>query len=182
MLCDFSTIQIALYLNHLCKSDPPPYMMLMPVSREGGGLSSSSVNAQRPQRQRNQTECLFCITQRPSCPLPPHPAAGLRSRGDESDQSDQSAQITVIPEVRRRATGHSEFMQPAQALDKSVQEWRTCARPEWKSLRLSSPPPHRFIYDFFFVFSHIFNHQPSRNGHITSSMVKHTKKLPETRI
>lgn len=52
-------------------------------------------------------------------------AAGLRSRGDEPDQSDQSTEITVIPEVRRRAPGHSEFTQPTQAPDKSGQEWQT---------------------------------------------------------
>lgn len=120
----------------------------------------------------------ICITQRSSCPPPPPPpSAGLRSRADESDQSDQSTQITVIPEVRRRATGHSEFTQPTQALGKSVQEWQTCARPRWKSLTTK-------IYSGFllWVFSHIFNRQPSRNGHITSSVVKYTNKWPETRI
>ncbi len=61
---------------------------------------------------------------------PSHPprAARLRPRGDESDQSDQSTEITVIPEVRGRAAGHSEFTHPTRAADKSVQEWRTCAR------------------------------------------------------
>lgn len=57
-------------------------------------------------------------------PTPQH-AAGLWSRGDEPDQSDQSTEITVIPEVRRRAPGHSEFTQPTQAPDKSGQEWQT---------------------------------------------------------
>lgn len=60
----------------------------------------------------------------PPAPLSPR-AAGLRPRGDEPDQSDQSTEITVIPEVRRRAPGHSEFTHPTQAPDKSVQEWQT---------------------------------------------------------
>lgn len=171
-MCDCSTIQIPLHLNHLCKPDPP-YMMLMPVSkgRGEGGVCTSCLNAHRPQRQRNKTECLFALRSDRLAPPPPPPAAGLRSRADESDQSDQSTQITVIPEVRRRATGHSEFTQPTQALGKSVQEWQTCARPRCKSLTtkiyLGS-----LLWGCFFFFLHLFNRQPSRNGHITSSVVK----------
>lgn len=61
-MCDCSTIQIPLHLNHLCKPDPP-YMMLMPVSkgRGEGGVCTSCLNAHRPQRQRNKTECLFAL-------------------------------------------------------------------------------------------------------------------------
>lgn len=163
-MCDFSTIQIPLHLNHFCKSDPHSWCWC--PFPEGGGSLLVCKCPQAP-KDREIKGNVYLHSQRSSCPLPPPPAAGLRSRGDESDQSDQSTQITVIPEVRRRATGHSEFTQPTQALDKSVQEWQTCARLEWKSLLLISPPPQRFIYDFLFGFSHIFNHQPSRNGHIT---------------
>lgn len=105
-------------------------------------MFSLSVNAHRPKRQGNKNEMFICITQRPSRPHPPPPAAGLRPRGDESDQSDQSTEITVILGVRKRAAGHSEFTHPTQALDKSVQEWQTCARPERKSL----DPPHKDLF------------------------------------
>lgn len=61
-------------------------------------------------------------------PRAPHPthaattphAAGLRPRGDEPDQSDQSTEITVIPQVRRGAPGHTEFTQPTHAGSKQI--------------------------------------------------------------
>lgn len=99
------------------------YVRLAPVSRER--KSMFSLFGKAPKRGK-QNYLFLCITQRLSRRRPPSPAAGLRSRGDESDQSDQSTEITVIPEVRRRAEGHSEFTHPTQARDKSVQEWQTC--------------------------------------------------------
>lgn len=57
--------------------------------------------------------------------LRPPCAAGLWPRGIESDQSDQSTGITVIPEVRGRAPGHTEFTHPTQAPDKSVPDWQS---------------------------------------------------------
>lgn len=98
--------------------------------RTGGKpqISISYWNVHRPKAKRKKeknvsfapcTDCLICAP-----PTPQH-AAGLWSRGDEPDQSDQSTEITVIPEVRRRAPGHSEFIQPTQAPDKSGQEWQT---------------------------------------------------------
>lgn len=68
---------------------------------------------------------MFICTTHPLPHLRPPCAAGLRPCGDESDQSDQSTEITVILEVRERAPGHSEFTHPAQAPDKSAQEWQT---------------------------------------------------------
>lgn len=72
--------------------------------------------------QAKSIKMFICTTHRLSHLYPPR---GLRPRGDEPDQSDQSTEITVIPEVRRRAPGHSEFTHPTQAPDKSVQEWQT---------------------------------------------------------
>lgn len=83
-----------------------------------------------PQAKRRKT--MFICTTHRAPHLPPSPrlvcAAGLRPRGDESDQSDQSTEITVIPEVRGRAPGHSEFTHPSAAPDKSLQEWQTFGR------------------------------------------------------
>lgn len=103
------------------------HMILM--LRTGGKpqISISYGNLHRPKAKRKKEKMFLCTMHRLThlrAPTPQH-AAGLWSRGDEPDRSDQSTEITVIPEVRRRAPGHSEFTQPTQAPNKSGQEWQT---------------------------------------------------------
>lgn len=97
------------------------YVRLTPVSREEEYVFSVCKGP-----KEGETKLFVSLHYAATVSTPPPPVAGLRSRGDESDQSDQSTEITVIPEVRKRAEGHSEFTHPTQARDKSVQEWQTC--------------------------------------------------------
>lgn len=93
------------------------YARLTPVSRGGQNIFLFLNVPLGPPKREKRNDLVIRITQRPSRPRssPAPPGAGLRSRGDESDQSDQSTEITVIPEVRRRAPGHTEFTHPTQA-------------------------------------------------------------------
>lgn len=93
-----------------------------------------------PTGQKEEKKLFICTMHRLPHPAPSSLCPKLYSvcatvpRGDESDQSDQSTEITVIPEVRGRAPGHSEFTHPAQASDKSVQEWQTFGRMKLRFL------------------------------------------------
>lgn len=130
-------LQIPFYLSHIfCLTQNPNYstlvrikahiscyMIMMPTARVKAQICTLPLCAHRPKGKK----MFICTTHRLPHLRPPC-AAGLRPRGDESDQSDQSTEITVIPEVRGRAPGHSEFTHPAQGPDKSAQEWQTFVR------------------------------------------------------
>lgn len=77
-----------------------------------------------------------CAVEPPNPHTPETQAAGLRPRGDEPDQSDQSAEITVIPQVRSGAPGHTEFTQPTHA--GSEQIWPRMANI-WSRKTADSP-------------------------------------------
>lgn len=145
-MCDFSTNQIPFYLNHTLAPVRPPIHDADVCFGEGGGgylyvlLVCKCPQAPKTEEQKRNVYLHYAAT---VSSAPPSSCGWIAAswrwiwsiRSINRDYCNPRGQKEGSRPLRVHAPN-------AEALDKSVQEWQTCARPERKSL----DPPHKDLF------------------------------------